>query len=569
MNVDQGETLFMRRNKTRLACQLFVLTFLSTVTVSAQEHPYQGTLGIWYEPVNSYGVNDTDGYVRWMSEHPSWHHNPGFDLLKAQGGAVYSIEQPDRFAKVLRSMRRATADVIVVDSLDCHTDPWSYSIHYFADALENQPADEKQLKWMYWLELWSTDRYGSEWYGPRWTRWKPRGAAYQSWQQVQQVLDYIWNNYAQRQHYYQWNGKPMLVIEADMIGKEKPEWYERIMADDRFYVHFVCDTVHDLADYPSNWTEWVWPYWVDINPKFNNQWAAALSGSAGEGKHQLESLFDKHSGKSPAGGNSDPPKFMMIPAYNDYVTGRDPKHSGWFEPLFDRDGRVSRFQYVDQIADTLGRKRKAIDLDTEGKQYSLQPTIDGLSRLLEADRQKYGMARTLDISSDEYAPGAEDMPVLSVELYPYRGYEAAKSFETISSMSIRLVGTAEFSRSQPAFTEIQMLGDIDHVWLVHVSSIDGSRTRVGEFVLADDGIMRWLGQYPVHFGDLLLVTVDLTPTAKQGRTLQFELVVDKTKNAKAVEFVPEYGNERFSPVRTVRNKYAQVIGTMLEGRKKD
>ena len=557
----------MPNNKTKLARRLLALLWFVASAASAQDHAYQGTLGIWYEPVNNYGVNDTAEYLKWMDQHPNWHHNPGFHILKQQGGSIYSIEQPDRFAKVLRSMRRATADVIVVDSLDCHTDPWSYSIHYFADALENQPPDERQLKWVYWLELWSTDRYGPEWYGPRWTRWKPRGAPYQSWQQVHQVLDYIWENYAQKRHYYGWNGKPMLVIEADMIGKEKPEWYERIMADNRFYVHFVCDTVHDLADYPSNFTDWVWPYWVDVNPRFNNEWAAALSGTAGEAKHQLEGLFDKRTGKAPAGGNSDPPKFILIPAYNDYVTGRDPKHSGWFEPLFDQDGHMSRFQYVDQIADILGRKREPIDLDTEGKQHSLQPSIDKLSELLQKNRQMYGMARVLDISSDEYAPGSEDMPVLSVELYPYRGYEAAKSYEAISSVSIRNVGTAEFSRTQPAFTEIQKLGDIDHVWLVDLSSIDGSRTRVGEFVLGQDGIMRWVGEYPVHFRDLLLVTVDLTPTARQGHTLQFELVVDKPKEAKAVQFVPEYGSERFSPVQTVRNKYAQRIGADLEHRK--
>jgi hypothetical protein len=361
----------------------------------------------------------------------------------------------------------------------------------------------------------------------------------------------------------------MLVIEADLIGKEKPEWYERIMADTRFYVHFVSDTVHDLADYPSNWTDWVWPYWVDVNPKFNDQWAAALSGTAGEGKHQLQGLFDKRTGKAPAGGNSDPPRFILIPAYNDYVTGHDPKHSGWFEPFFDQDGHMSRFQYVDQIADDLGRKREASAVDTEGKQYSLRPTIDKLSELLENDRQKYGMARMLDISSDEYAPGAEDMPALSMELYPYRGYEAAKSYEAIKSVSVRNAGTTEFSRTQPAFTEIQTLGDIEHVWLVDLSSIDGTRTRVGEFVLGQDGVMRWVGEYPVHFQDLLLVTVDLTPTAKKGHTLQFELVVDKAHDAKAVEFVPEYGSERFSPVETVRNKYAQVIGADLGHHKKD
>jgi hypothetical protein len=554
--------------KAPVACQLFILACLLTGALFGQDHAYQGTLGIWYEPVNNYGVNDTDGYVKWMSENPSWHENPGFDLLEAQGGTVYSIEQPDRFAKVLRSMRRATADVIVVDSLDCHTDPWSYSIHYFADALENQPANEKQLKWMYWLELWSTDRYGPGWYGPRWTRWKPRGAPYQSWPQVKQVLDYIWDNYARQPHYYTWNGKPMLVIEADLIGKEKPEWYEKIMADDRFYIHFVSDTVHDLADYPSNWTDWVWPYWVDVNPKFNNQWAAALSGTAGEGKSQLEGLFDKRTGTAPAGGNSDPPKFILLPAYNDYVTGRDPKHAGWFEPLFDKDGHMSRFEYVDQIAHSLGRTQEASALDTEGKQYSLQPTIAKLTELLETARQKYGMARIREISSDEYLPNAEDMPVLSVELYPYRAYEASKSFETITSVSIRNVGTAEFNKTKPHFTEIQTLGDIDRIWLVDVSAIDGSRTRVGEFVARKDGILQWVGQYPVRFGDLLVATVDLTPTARKGKTMQFELVVDKANDAKAVEFVPEYGNERFSPVQTVRNKYAQVIGADIGARKK-
>jgi hypothetical protein len=559
----------MFSDKFRIAWRVVALAGLVTgATVFAQDHAYQGTLGIWYEPVNNYGVNNTDGYVKWMGEHPGWHENPGFDLLEAQGGTVYSIEQPDRFAKMLRTMRRATADVVVVDSLDCHTDPWSYSIHYFADALENQPPDEKQLKWMYWLELWSTDRYGPGWYGPRWTRWKPRGAPYQSWQQVKQVLDYIYDNYAQKPHYYSWNGKPMLVIEADLIGKEKPEWFEKIMADDRFYIHFVSDTVHDLADYPSNWTDWVWPYWVDVNPKFNNEWAAALSGTAGEGKGQIEGLFDKRTGKAPAGGNSEPPKFILIPAYNDYVTGRDHKHAGWFEPLFDKDGHMSRFQYVDQIAQSFGRKPEASALDTEGKQYSLQPTIDKLTELLETDRQKYGMARIRDISSDEYLPNAEDMPVLSVELYPYRAYEASKSFETITSMSIRNVGTAQFNKTKPHFTEIQMLGDIDRIWLVDVSAIDGSRTRVGEFVGDKDGILQWVGQYPVHFGDLLVVTVDLTPTARKGKTLQFELVVDKANDAKAVEFVPEYGNERFSPIQTVRNKYAQAIGADIEARKR-
>src|SRR6516162_7555311 len=105
---------------------LHLLLSLQVNWSAAQDHEYKGTLGIWYEPVNNYGVIDTDAYLKWINEHPSWHHNPGFHILKEQGGAIYSIEQPDRFAKVLRTFRRATADVIVVDSLDCHTDPWSY-----------------------------------------------------------------------------------------------------------------------------------------------------------------------------------------------------------------------------------------------------------------------------------------------------------------------------------------------------------------------------------------------------------------------------------------------------------
>jgi len=112
-----------------LLLSLMLSTLFSIEMLLAEDRAYQGTLGIWFEPVNNYGVNDTEEYLRWTNEHPSWHHNPGFDILKRTGGAIYSIEQPERFAKVLRSFRRATTDVIVVDSLDCHTDPWSYSIH--------------------------------------------------------------------------------------------------------------------------------------------------------------------------------------------------------------------------------------------------------------------------------------------------------------------------------------------------------------------------------------------------------------------------------------------------------
>ena len=538
---------------------LLATAILLAAAAFAEDHAYNGTLGVWFEPVNNYGANDTAAYLRWMNEHPDWHHNPGFHILKEQGGSIYSIEQPDRFARVLRALRRATTDVIVVDSLDCHTDPWSYAMHYFSDALENQPGDEKQMQWMYWLELWSSDRYGPGWYGPRWTRWRPIGAPYQSWAEVKQVLDYIWDNFAQKRNYYRWAGKPMIVIEADMIGKEKPEWYERIMADQRFFVHFVSDTIHDLADYPSTWTDWVWPYWVDIGGKFNPDWTAALMGTAGDAQKQLESLFDKRTGKSRSGGGPDAPKFILIPAYNDYVTGRDPKQSAWFEPIFDPvDGHMSRFEYVDQIASVLGRPRKAIDLDTDGKEFPVEATARKLSELLDRDRQEFGMARPINIGADEYSAGTGDMPVLSVELYPYRAYDSNKSFETIVSMSIRNTGTAELNRQKPMFGSVQMLGDIDNVWLMHLSR-DGTRTRVGEFVPGAGDVMRWVGHYPVHFLDQLFVTVDLTPTARKGRTLQFELVVDPAHGGKAVEFIPEYGSDRFSPIRTVRNKYAQLV----------
>src|SRR5215472_4913675 len=128
----------MLRYRITLVGRLVMLIWFAASAASAQDHAYKGTLGIWYEPVNNYGVNDTSDYLKWINQHPDWHHNPGLHILKQRGGSIYSIEQPDRFAKVLRTMRRATADVIVVDSLDCHTDPWSYSIHYLADALENQ-----------------------------------------------------------------------------------------------------------------------------------------------------------------------------------------------------------------------------------------------------------------------------------------------------------------------------------------------------------------------------------------------------------------------------------------------
>jgi len=41
--------------------------------------------------------------------------------------------------------------------------------------------------------------------------------------------------------------------------------------------------------------------------------------------------------------------------------------------------------------------------------------------------------------------------------------------------------------------------------------------------------------------------------------MQFELVVDAAQDARSVEFVEEYGSRRFSPIRTIRNKYAQRI----------
>lgn len=48
-------------------------------------------------------------------------------------------------------------------------------------------------------------------------------------------------------------------------------------------------------------------------------------------------------------------------------------------------------------------------------------------------------------------------------------------------------------------------------------------------------------------------------TARKGRTLRFELVVDRALDAMRVEFIQEFGGGCFSPVRAVRNKYAQVI----------
>ena len=106
------------------------------------------------------------------------------------------------------------------------------------------------------------------------------------------------------------------------------------------------------------------------------------------------------------------------------------------------------------------------------------------------------MARVTNIGQDEYLPGTGDMPVLSVELYPYRAYEAAKSFETIVSMAVRNTGTAEISGTKPMFGSVQTQGDIDKVWLIHLSATDGSRTRVGEFVPQADGVLRWVGTVP-------------------------------------------------------------------------
>ena len=262
-----------------------------------------------------------------------------------------------------------------------------------------------------------------------------------------------------------------------------------------------------------------------------------------------EGLFDKKTGKSPSGGNSEPPKFILIPAYNDYIVQSGRNRAAWIEPLFDpKDGHMFRFEYVDEIARTLGREQTPMALDTEGKTYSLQPTIDRLTSLLAYNRQNYGMARVLHLGSDQFLPGRRDIPVLRVRLYPYRGYSASRSFDTIASMSVRNVGTAEMSGSE-----------IAGVWLVHVSAIDGTHTRVGRFCPGPDGILKWQGHYPIRFQDELLVTVDLASTSRKGRTLCFELVVDPGKNAKAEEFAQQYGGDRFSPIQTVRNEYAQVI----------
>ena len=119
------------RRITAVFGALIAIVVADGTVAGAEQHEYEGTVGLWFCPDNNYGVNDTSQYLKWMNEHPDWLGNPAFHNLNVHGGSVYSIEQPDRFAKILRGMRRATADVIVVDPMDEHTDPWSAAMHYF------------------------------------------------------------------------------------------------------------------------------------------------------------------------------------------------------------------------------------------------------------------------------------------------------------------------------------------------------------------------------------------------------------------------------------------------------
>ena len=293
--------------------------------LEAQNNRYNGTAAIWFTSHAQIDARDWNNIQEFKGD---YHPLVGY----------YRSDDPQVLDKQLRWMRRAGVDLIVYDVYGFGrwnlTDlPNDKVLPMLVEALSHQQNEARKLKLVIWLEKY---------------------AANPSLEQYRYALDTIRDQFAQKDFYFQYQGKPLVVTyhngQNDAI--DEIEWENQFFSLRRIRPYYS-----DVLAYVDHYPQRLNREWMPASPGFDAYLEEAYLAkyfrkepdpdyaairqrchSAGreDGKFYEKQLLRARQGD---------PKIIFISGWNDW------QYANQVEPAVEY-----RFKYVDMTARLLGRE---------------------------------------------------------------------------------------------------------------------------------------------------------------------------------------------------------------------
>jgi len=290
---------------------------------------YNGTVAVWFTSHYQVDSRDWDNIEEFGGPH---HPLTGY----------YKSDDPAVLEQQLRWMRRAGIDAIVYDVFstgkwDLTDLPKDQCLPLLLEALENQPDEARKLKLIVWLEKY---------------------LGYPTVAQYQFALDYVRKHLVEKDYYFRYRGKPLVVA--------FPSWDNEAFAEvtrrtPDFEMRAVGAYDSDFWDYVAFYPQKVKKGWMCASPGFD-----AYLEDAYVAKHIRKDSpldFEAIRAKAPRADREDgafyerqlthaknaEPDIIFVSGWNDW------QYANQIEPAVEYE-----FLYVDMTAYLLGRQEETL-----------------------------------------------------------------------------------------------------------------------------------------------------------------------------------------------------------------
>jgi hypothetical protein len=288
---------------------------------------YDGTVAIFYTSHHAVHSRDWDNIEEFKGQ---YHPLAGY----------YKCDDPEVLARHLRWIRRAGVDAIVYDcygsnALGIHDLPKDRTLSMLTAALDDQSGESRKVKLIIWLEKYAENP---------------------SLEQYEFALDWIRGHFGERDWYYRYRGKPLVLT---YLNGESDAIDELEFRNTWFQLQRVRPYRSDVWSYIEHYPQMLRKTWMSACPGMN-----AFLEDAYLAKHvrkdpvfDLEEIRRKAHKEDREDGQffrrqlqratEANPEILFISGWNDWQYGSH------IEPAVEY-----RFQYVDLAAECLGRQEE-------------------------------------------------------------------------------------------------------------------------------------------------------------------------------------------------------------------
>ena len=285
---------------------------------------YNGTAALWFTSHYQVDSRDWDN----IKEFGGQHH-------PAQG--YYKSDDPDVLKQQLHWIRRAGIDAIVYDVFstgkwDLTDLPKDRTLPLLLEALANQDGEPRKLKLIIWLEKY----YGN-----------PTVAQYEY------ALDYVREHLAEKDYYFRYKGKPLVVT---FLNGENRDIGEIESRNDYFELRRIRPYYTDVWCYVDKYPQLLSKEWICASPGSDPflEWAYIEKHVRKEPNPDLEAMRNNDLKDEREGGafyerqllraKNASPNIVFVSGWNDW------QYANQIEPAVEYG-----FLYVDMTARILGR----------------------------------------------------------------------------------------------------------------------------------------------------------------------------------------------------------------------